>query len=141
MTDVVDAATRSRMMSGIRSRDTKPELEVRRFLHAHGFRFRLHDNRLPGKPDLVLAKWKTVVFVHGCFWHMHTCRYFKLPKTRTDFWRSKLESNRLRDESNLHQLEAMGWRVLVIYECALRDKPREALEALECTIKAAPPHS
>lgn len=137
MTDIVDRATRSRMMSGIRGKDTKPELRVRRFLHAIGFRFRLHDKRLPGCPDLVLPKWKTVVFVHGCFWHMHDCRYFKLPGTRTEFWRDKLAGNRARDEVTRRQLEVLGWRVLVIYECALRDDPKTALEALAAALKEA----
>lgn len=139
MTDVVDAATRSRMMSGIRGKDTRPELQVRRFLHAQGFRFRLHDKRLPGKPDLVLPKWKTVVFVHGCFWHMHDCRYFKLPGTRTEFWREKLAGNRARDEATRQQLEALGWRVLVVHECALRDSPQAALDVLATSLREAAP--
>ncbi len=126
-------------MSGIRGKDTRPELLVRRFLHAQGFRFRLHDKRLPGKPDLVLPKWKTVVFVHGCFWHMHDCRYFKLPGTRTEFWREKLAGNRRRDEATRQQLEALGWRVLVVHECALRDSPQAALDVLATSLREAAP--
>lgn len=122
-------------MSGIRGKDTKPELQVRRFLHAQGFRFRLHDKRLPGKPDLVLPKWKTVVFVHGCFWHMHDCRYFKLPGTRTEFWRDKLTGNRRRDEATRQQLEALGWRVLVVHECDLRDTPQLTLANLSSALR------
>lgn len=132
--DVVDKATRSRMMAGIRGKDTKPELLVRRYLHVHGFRFRLHDGRLPGKPDLVLPKWKTVIFVHGCFWHMHDCRYFKLPGTRTEFWREKLEANKARDEVTRQRLEGLGWRVIVVFECALRDEPGRTLERLQTSL-------
>ncbi|AUN95859.1 very short patch repair endonuclease [Pseudazoarcus pumilus] len=141
MTDVVDAATRSRMMSGIRGKNTKPELLVRRFLHGQGFRYRLHGKRLPGKPDLVLPRWNAVVFVHGCFWHMHDCRYFKLPNTRTEFWREKLSGNRRRDEAVRQQLEGMGWRVLVVHECELRDRPQEALAALAATLREVRPSS
>ena len=124
-------------MSGIRGKDTKPELQVRRFLHAQGFRFRLHDKRLPGKPDLVLPKWKTVILVHGCFWHMHDCRYFKLPQSRTEFWRGKLESNRRRDDVIRHQLEALGWRVVIVHECDLRDDLQAALCALAHTLRGS----
>lgn len=134
MVDVVDVATRSRMMAGIGSKNTKPEIQVRRYLHARGFRFRLHDKRLPGKPDVVLPKWKAVIFVHGCFWHWHGCRYFKLPKTNTEFWREKLSANKRRDEANCAQLVALGWRVLVIYECALRNDAEKTLASLEDSI-------
>jgi len=133
--DVVDAETRSRMMSGIRGKNTGPELLVRRYLHAHGFRFRLHENKLPGKPDLVLPKWKAIIFVHGCFWHWHDCRYFKLPQTRTEFWREKLAGNKVRDSENRRLLECMGWRVFVIHECALRDSPDEALASLVSALR------
>lgn len=122
-------------MSGIRGKDTKPELQVRRFLHAQGFRFRLHDKRLPGKPDLVLPKWKTVVLVHGCFWHMHDCRYFKLPGTRTEFWRVKLATNKVRDEATRERLEALGWRVIVVHECELRDAPQLTLTLLSSMLR------
>lgn len=119
--DVVDAATRSRMMSGIRSRNTTPELAVRRALHAAGLRYRLHDRSLPGSPDLVFPRYKAVIFVNGCFWHAHAgCRYFKLPATRREFWERKLQSNVARDSANLGALQASGWRVAVVWECALR---------------------
>jgi len=136
MTDIVSSEKRSQMMSGIRGKDTKPELRVRHYLHAQGFRFRLHDRRLPGKPDLVLPKWNAAVFVHGCFWHWHDCRYFKLPKTRPEFWSEKLAGNRARDEINCRRLEALGWRVLVIYECELRDAPDEALARLAVSLRS-----
>ena len=105
MTDIVDKATRSRMMSGIRGKDTRPEVLVRKALHALGFRYRLHNKSLPGKPDLSFPKYKAVIFIHGCFWHGHSCRYFKVPKTRTDFWQDKINSNRLRDAQQLVQLQ------------------------------------
>ncbi|GAB2884805.1 very short patch repair endonuclease [Microvirgula curvata] len=120
MTDIVDKATRSRMMSGIRGKDTKPEVLIRRALHSQGFRYRLHDKGLPGKPDLVFPKYKAVVFIHGCFWHGHDCRYFKVPQTRTAFWQDKINTNRQRDARQLAQLLQAGWRVLVIWECATR---------------------
>lgn len=120
MTDIVDKATRSRMMSGIRGKDTRPEVLVRKALHALGFRYRLHNKSLPGKPDLSFPKYKAVIFIHGCFWHGHSCRYFKVPKTRTDFWQDKINSNRLRDAQQLVQLQQAGWRVLIVWECATR---------------------
>jgi DNA mismatch endonuclease (patch repair protein) len=119
--DVVDAGTRSRMMSGIRSRNTKPEFAVRRALHGAGLRYRLDDRSLPGRPDLVFPRYRAVIFVNGCFWHAHGgCRYFKLPATRREFWRDKLQSNAARDSANLDALRALGWRVAVVWECALR---------------------
>ncbi|AJY12299.1 DNA mismatch endonuclease Vsr [Burkholderia dolosa] len=121
MTDVVDKETRSRMMSGIRGKDTAPELFVRRALHAKGFRYLLHSPNLPGRPDMVFPKYRAVIFVHGCFWHMHDCKYFKLPGSRTEFWRQKLSKNRQRDEGALETVQALGWRVLVIWECATRE--------------------
>jgi len=121
VTDVVPPRVRSRMMSGIRGKDTKPEMVVRRGLHAMGFRFRLHDRSLPGNPDLVLRKYRTVIFVHGCFWHRHDCRYFKWPATRPEFWRNKILRNVERDEENVAALEAMGWRVLTVWECETRN--------------------
>lgn len=120
MVDVVDPATRSRMMSGIRGKDTKPEWLVRRYLHARGLRFRLHVRDLPGKPDLVFPKYRTVVFVHGCFWHRHTgCKYATIPSTRTDFWTNKLSDNVERDQYQYDALAGLGWRVLVVWECEL----------------------
>lgn len=119
-------------MSGIRSRDTKPEIVVRRHLHAAGFRFRLHDRSLPGKPDLVLRKWHTTILVHGCFWHGHRgCRYFRWPGTRRDFWRDKIGKNMERDRRDVSRLLASGWRVVIVWECALRDEKESALSRLE----------
>ena len=120
MTDVVDKKTRSRMMSDIRGKDTGPELLIRSGLHRRGIRYRLHDSRLPGKPDLVLRSRSAVIFVNGCFWHGHDCRYFKWPGTRPEFWRKKITGNRARDRRQFDQLRAAGWRVLVVWECAVR---------------------
>lgn len=120
MIDVVDAATRSRMMSGIRGVDTKPEWAIRSGLHRLGLRYRLHDRSLPGRPDLVLPKYRVVVLVHGCFWHGHDCRYFKWPRTRAEFWREKIVQNQNRDHRQIDQLRKDGWRVLVVWECAVR---------------------
>lgn len=118
MADVVDAATRSRIMAQIRSKDTAPEILVRRFLHAKGYRFRLHDRRLPGRPDLVLRRFNVVVEVRGCFWHSHQgCKYATRPRSNTAFWDAKLSANRKRDSRNVAALKALGWRVLVIWEC------------------------
>ena len=123
MADVVDPATRSRMMSGIRAKDTKPEMLVRRALHKAGFRYRLHDKKLPGKPDIVLPKYRTVVFVHGCFWHGHCCKHFKWPKTRVEYWRTKIEGNVARDAKAVSSLQEQGWRVLTVWECEIRSLP------------------
>lgn len=120
MTDIVDAATRSRMMSGIKGSHTKPELIVRKYLHSKGFRFRLHRKELPGRPDLVLPKHKLVIFVHGCFWHCHfNCFYSRIPKTRVEFWTEKLSKNVARDATQIERLVETGWRVLVIWECGI----------------------
>ncbi|MBS7847388.1 DNA mismatch endonuclease Vsr [Pseudomonas fluorescens] len=119
--DVVDQATRSRMMSSIRGKNTQPELKVRRFLHAHGYRFRLHRKDLPGNPDIVLPKLMTCIFVHGCFWHKHdNCRYATTPKSRQDFWESKLSKNAERDAKASEALQHLGWTVLIVWECQLR---------------------
>lgn len=119
--DIVDTATRSRMMAGIRGSDTKPELVVRRYLHSRGFRFRLHRKDLPGRPDLVLTKHNLVIFVHGCFWHCHfNCFYSRIPKTRVDFWSEKLGRNVERDAIQIERLIELGWRVLVIWECGIK---------------------
>ena len=129
--DIVDAETRSRMMSSIRDRDTKPEMMVRRYLHARGMRFRVHRKDLPGTPDLTLPKWRAAIFVHGCFWHgHHGCRYFRLPATRADFWMAKITGNAGRDARAEGKLRDTGWRVVVVWECAMRDHPANALESL-----------
>lgn len=123
MTDTVSPAVRSRMMSRIRGKDTAPEKAVRSLLHKSGFRFRLHRRDLPGRPDLALPKYNTVIFVHGCFWHAHNgCRFYNDPKTNPVFWKEKLSTNVARDRKNMGSLSAMGWRVLVVWECAIRDK-------------------
>jgi DNA mismatch endonuclease, patch repair protein len=122
-------------MSGIRAKNTKPELTVRKYLHAAGLRFRLHERRLPGTPDIVLRRWRAVVFVHGCFWHWHGCRYSKMPSTRTAFWHEKLLGNKTRDEKNTALLEGCGWRVFVVYECQLRDDAVTVLEQLAASIR------
>jgi DNA mismatch endonuclease, patch repair protein len=132
MADVVDAATRSRMMSGIRGKDTKPEMIVRRALHKAGFRYRLHDKKLPGTPDIVLPKHKMVIFVHGCFWHGHMCKEFRWPKTREEFWREKIERNVMRDTLNEAAIASLGWKVIVVWECEL------ALEKLISEVKLTP---
>lgn len=126
MSDVHTPATRSYNMSQIKGKNTKPELLVRQYLHAQGLRYRLHDKKLPGKPDLVLPKYKTVVFVHGCFWHKHEgCRYFVVPKTRTEFWLNKIGKNVINDERQQAELTAAGWKVLTVWECELKPAVRE----------------
>ncbi|WP_122429750.1 very short patch repair endonuclease [Pseudomonas viridiflava] len=125
MTDVVDASTRSRMMSGIQGKNTSPELLIRKALHAKGFRFRIHAKHLPGKPDLVLPKYNAAIFVHGCFWHGHDCRFFKVPQTRPEFWIEKIGKNQARDLVQISALQALGWRVLVIWECAIRSMKKQ----------------
>jgi DNA mismatch endonuclease (patch repair protein) len=116
------------MMAGIRGKDTKPELLVRRGLHGKGFRFRLHVRELPGSPDLVLPKFRAVIFVHGCFWHGHDCPLFKWPATREEFWRKKITRNREVDAQALSLLSAEGWRSATIWECALRGRGKIPLE-------------
>ena len=121
MIDVVDSAKRSRMMAGILAKNTKPELIVRRYLHACGYRYRLHRKDLPGKPDLVLPKYKVVIFVHGCFWHRHkNCVYATSPNSRREFWEAKLNGNVLRDRKQISLLSAEGWRVVIVWECGLK---------------------
>lgn len=122
MVDIVDQATRSRMMSGIRGRNTKPEIVIRSLLHRQGFRFRLHVRDLPGKPDIVLPRYRAVVFVNGCFWHGHNCPLFKLPGTRTEFWREKIGRNQANDQKAVDALLANGWRIGIIWECSIRGK-------------------
>ena len=123
-------------MSAIKGKDTKPELLVRKFLFSRGFRYRLNHPRLPGHPDLVLRKYRTVIFVNGCFWHGHEgCRYYVLPKTNVDYWQRKIERNRSRDIEERQRLTSMGWRCITIWECQLKPKVRQqTLEALEYTL-------
>jgi DNA mismatch endonuclease (patch repair protein) len=122
LADIVDAGTRSRMMSGIRSRDTRPEKVIRSALHQLGFRFRLHGAKVPGRPDLVLPKYRAAVFVHGCFWHGHDCRLYRPPATRAGFWREKISRNRARDLEVRGLVLDSGWRHLTIWECAIRGR-------------------
>ena len=121
MTDVVDPQVRSRMMGSIKSKNTKPEIQLRQYLHAQGFRYRLHRRGLPGSPDLVLKRYSLVIFVHGCFWHRHEkCFYAASPKTRPEFWQQKFEANMARDARVQDELRQLGWRVLVVWECGLK---------------------
>ena len=120
MADIVDKATRSRMMSGIRGKDTKPEMMVRKGLHALGLRYILNVGKLPGKPDLVFPKHQTALFVHGCFWHWHDCPAFRMPSSNQSFWREKIGSNRLRDQKNISALKSLGWKTLVVWECEIK---------------------
>ena len=129
MTDIVDAATRSRMMRGIRAKNTKPEMQVRRMLHKAGFRYRLHDRRLPGTPDLVLPKYRAAIFVSGCFWHGHDCKFFRMPTTRPEFWQAKIARNRLNDDKARERLSASRWRHATVWECALRGREPAAISA------------
>lgn len=127
MADVVDAATRSRMMAGIKGKNTRPEMIVRRALHKAGFRYRLHVKDLPGKPDIVLPKYRTAIFVHGCFWHGHGCKNFKWPKTREAWWREKIGKNVERDRLKAEALGAAGWRVETIWECDIDGRRPEEI--------------
>lgn len=125
------------MMASIRSKNSRPELLIRRYLHANGFRFRLHRPDLPGRPDLVLPRWNAVVFVHGCFWHGHAgCRYFRWPATRADFWSNKIAGNIARDARAENALRTLGWRLAIVWECALREKPGAALGKLSQWIRS-----
>lgn len=121
--DIVDRQTRSRMMGAIRSRNTSPEMKVRRFIHSQGFRYRLHDTTLPGSPDVVLARYRTVVFVHGCFWHRHPdCRLAATPRSNAEWWQKKFDRNTERDAQKIEILVTQGWNVIVLWECGLRPK-------------------
>jgi DNA mismatch endonuclease, patch repair protein len=124
--DVHEPEVRSYNMSRIKGKDTKPEMMVRKFLFAQGFRYRLHVKSLPGKPDIVLPKYKTVIFVHGCFWHGHKgCKYFVVPKTRTEWWLTKIVSNSNNDKRNTELLRLEQWKVITIFECELKSGKRE----------------
>lgn len=124
MADIVSEKVRSRMMSGIRGTNTKPELMVRRELFARGYRYRIHYKKLPGKPDIVFPKYSAVILVHGCFWHKHNCHLFKWPSTRAEFWRDKINRNIERDRKNEQKILDQGWRILIIWECALKGKTK-----------------
>ncbi len=125
MTDVHDKATRSYNMSMIKGKDTKPEILVRKFLHGNGYRFRLNYSKLPGKPDIVLPKYKTVIFINGCFWHgHHDCKYYVIPKVRTEWWLGKIEATIIRDKRIIKELEILGWNTWTIWECELKSRNR-----------------
>lgn len=137
MADVHDTAIRSYNMSRIKGKDTKPEETVRKYLFSKGFRYRKNVSTLPGKPDIVLPKYKTCIFVHGCFWHKHEgCKYFVWPKSNEEFWKDKLEKNVTRDKNEQAELEKMGWHILIVWECQLKKKNKEqTLRELEEKIK------
>lgn len=119
MSDIFSQTKRSDIMSKISSKDTKPEILVRKFLFSNGFRYRINVKTLPGKPDIVLPKYKTIIFVNGCFWHGHTCKKGKLPSSNTDFWKEKISNNRLRDDKNSDLLVKLGWKVIIIWQCEI----------------------
>ena len=136
MTDIQTPLQRHNTMSAIRGKNTKPEMIVRRGLWKRGFRYRLNYKRLPGHPDLVLRKYKTCIFINGCFWHGHEgCKYYTVPKTNTEFWVNKVQRNKERDERVKHQLNAMGWNCITVWECELKPAKREAtLQSLAFTL-------
>ncbi|MDD3013714.1 MAG: very short patch repair endonuclease [Candidatus Gastranaerophilales bacterium] len=140
MADIVTPEKRSKMMAGIKGKDTKPEKIIRKGLFARGYRYKLHDKTLPGKPDIIFPKKKILIFVHGCFWHKHNCHLFKWPSSRQDFWKEKIEGNYKRDKENIKTLENAEWRVLIIWECALKGKTKlsedDALNSIEDWIKS-----
>jgi DNA mismatch endonuclease, patch repair protein len=140
MTDVVDQTTRSRMMAGIKGKNTRPEILLRCGLHGYGFRFRLHVAGLPGHPDLCLRRYNAVIFVHGCFWHRHdSCRYATFPKSREDFWLSKFAANVARDARNRQLLTEQGWRVAVVWECCFRLDTAATTEAVSNWLRSSSP--
>ena len=143
MADIVDRATRSRMMAGIKGKNTLPEIIVRRFLHARGFRYRLHARYLPGSPDIVLPKWKVAIFVHGCFWHRHSgCRFATVPASNEESWQHKFAQNVSRDRRNISEILSLGWTVIVLWECGLKsvEAGEESLTWLAGTIRSANGH-
>lgn len=134
MADVVTPAVRSRMMSGIRSKNTRHEVKIRKALHAAGFRYRLHRRDLPGTPDITLPRYRAVIFVHGCFWHGHDCHLFKWPASNPEKWATKIQSNQKRDTVSIQNLLTSGWRVCTVWECALRGRSKHSLDWVMCTV-------
>jgi DNA mismatch endonuclease (patch repair protein) len=128
MSDIFSTEKRSMIMKLIRNKNTKAEIKFRRILFSLGYRFRLHDKSLPGCPDVILPKYSTVIQIRGCFWHQHNCRDGHVPKSRIQFWKSKLEANRLRDQRNDRKLRSLGWSVIVVWECKLRSKEKLNIE-------------
>jgi len=134
MADVHSKEIRSKNMAAIKAKNTKPEMLVRKFLHANGYRYKLHDKSLPGKPDIVLPKYKTVIFVHGCYWHGHkNCKYFVVPKTRTEWWLNKINGNIANDAKAAKALKKEGWKIITIWECGL--KPAKVEQTLKSVLK------
>jgi len=138
MTDVVSTKRRSEIMASVGQKNTRPEKTVRSFLHRRGLRYRLHVKELPGKPDMVFPRLKTVVFINGCFWHGHEdekCKLSRIPKSNIEFWKAKIEGNRARDQRNWQELRSLGWRVIVVWECQLRQKGflEKLANDLQCT--------
>lgn len=127
MADVFDSAKRKQIMSHVRSKNTSPEVKLRSILHRNGYRFRLNRKDLPGKPDIVLPKYKAVIFVHGCFWHGHNCKRGQRPKTNMEFWNKKIEGNMQRDKLDVTKLMKLGWRVLIVWECELKKQNQDVL--------------
>jgi len=126
MTDTVSKQRRSEIMRNVKGKHTKPEIIVRKYLHAQGLRFRIHDKKLPGNPDIKLTKYQTVVFINGCFWHGHTsCKIYVMPKTNVDFWAGKIQKNMSRDQIIINKLSELGWKVIVVWECSLKKMKRE----------------
>jgi DNA mismatch endonuclease (patch repair protein) len=134
MADIVSPSVRSRMMSGIRGKNTKPELLLRRALHARGYRYRLHRKDLPGKPDIVFPKCLAAVFVHGCFWHGHDCPLYRLPGTDPEKWRAKVSTNQRNDARAEVALRDLGWRVGIVWECAMRGRNRQPIEQIAARV-------
>jgi DNA mismatch endonuclease, patch repair protein len=142
MADIVDKATRSRMMAGIRGRNTAPELALRREMHVRGFRFRVHRHDLPARPDLVFPKYRAAVLVHGCFWHRHRgCHFTTTPSTNKAFWREKFSGNVARDRRNLARLQEAGWRTAVVWECELRKRSAAVADRLETWLRSQAVHT
>ncbi len=135
MPDVHSRAVRSKNMAAIRGKDTRPEVVVRKYLFSQGFRYRKNDSGLPGKPDIVLPKYHTVIFVNGCFWHHHDCRYFVWPKNNAEFWKEKISRNVERDNANVEKLIESGWHVIIIWECKLKNNSEDTLSGLVNEIK------
>jgi len=135
ISDIYSIDKRSDIMSKVRQEETKPEILIRRFLFSHGFRYRKNDKRYPGKPDIVLPKYRTIIFVHGCFWHGHVnCKAATLPKTNIDFWKKKISDNKVRDQKNIETLRKEGWNVITIWQCEIKNKNKRK-ERLELLLK------
>ena len=135
MADIVSPQKRSEMMSGIKGKNTKPEIKIRKALHAKGYRYRIHVQNIIGKPDIVLPKYNALIFIHGCFWHLHNCHLFKWPSTRTDFWYKKIYGNKKKDLENKQKLLDSGWRLLIIWECSIKGKGKLEFNELIKTIQ------